>query len=54
MAKSITSLHPSSLSSSSSELSELSTMSRDYMKNPWNSRGYWGPSPETTDNSDNS
>lgn len=32
----------------------ISTMSRDYMKNPWNSRGNWGPSPETSDNTDNS
>lgn len=32
----------------------ISTMSRDYMKNPWNSRGKWGSSPEISDNSDSS
>lgn len=32
----------------------ISTSSRDYMKNPWNSRGYWGQSPETSDNYDSS
>lgn len=32
----------------------ISTTSRDYMKNSWNSRGNWGPSPETSDNSNNS